>query len=41
MEILGIYIFMLIYRIIAMPFLENALIISNLDRDFYIPINLL
>ena len=39
MEILSIYIFMLIYRIAATPFLENALIVSNLNRDFHTPIN--
>ena len=39
MEILGICIFTLIYCIAATPFLENALIVSNLDRDFHTPIN--
>ena len=41
MEILSIYIFILIYRIAATPFPENALIASNSDRDFHTPINLL
>jgi len=39
MEILSIYIFMLIYRIAATLFLENALIASNLNRNFHAPID--
>ena len=41
MEILSIYIFTLIYYIAATPFLKNALIAFNSDRDFHAPINLL
>ena len=41
MEILSIYIFILIFYIAATPFLENALIVSDLNRDFHAPINLL
>ena len=41
MEILGIYIFTLIYHTAATLFLENALIASNSNRDFHAPIDLL